>query len=274
MKKLNIFYVLLPLIGTLSAQAEVLVRCREGSPEPESRVAATVAELDDGDTIKVRFPGENGLRKVRFLSVDTPETHLSAKNSRGERITVSQGAAGDAAAEALAGMIPVGTRVLLEFDSRPCDLYGRHLAYVLKPYRAAPGRVTVALDPINVNAWMAEQGFAQSFCYTPQNLERCYEYRDIALRTQDSGKSVFTRANNGAIPAHEFRLQHALASGGSPEAEFVGSLVTGEVRAFRGPSDLDGIAPLDRIFFGGMPEHELRQRIAEFQRFVAARLGR
>ena len=184
---------------------------------------------------------------------------------------MSQGEAGDAAAAALAGIIPAGTRILLEFDSRPCDLYGRHLAYVLKPYRAPPGGFTVALDPLNVNAWMAEQGFAQSFCYTPPILVRCYEFREIALRSQDSGKSVFTRTEGGAIPAHEFRLLHSLASGGRPEADFVGNLMTGEVKSFHRLEDLAGIPPLDRIFFGGMPEQELRQRIEEFQRFVAAR---
>jgi endonuclease YncB( thermonuclease family) len=87
-------------------------------PIASSRPGTTYAveRVSDGDTI-VLATGQ----RVRLVQIDAPE--LSGSECYAVR-----------AKSALTGLLPAGTRVRLEFDSRldRVDRYGRSLAYVLK----------------------------------------------------------------------------------------------------------------------------------------------
>ncbi len=80
-------------------------------PRIGSSAMCTVARIADGDTLVCRS-GD----RVRLLLIDTPE--------------LSQGAVGDAAMRALTALIPIGSKVRLDFDVDLRDQYDRLLAYV------------------------------------------------------------------------------------------------------------------------------------------------
>jgi micrococcal nuclease len=106
------------------------------APSTAPRQRATVVEVVDGDTVKVRFA--NGSREtVRLLGVDTPEVH--AENTPGEFEGVPETEAGRAclrrageAASAYARDRLAGREVGLGFDENEGrrGYYGRLLAYV------------------------------------------------------------------------------------------------------------------------------------------------
>ncbi|MCP3775777.1 thermonuclease family protein [Paenibacillus sp. MZ04-78.2] len=90
------------------------------APTPAANYTSTVASVVDGDTIHLTTP-VLGVTKLRFLSIDTPE-----KNYEGQ----SQGYYAEAASAKLAGLLPVGTEVVIETGQDPIDGYGRLLAHV------------------------------------------------------------------------------------------------------------------------------------------------
>ena len=103
-----------------------------------SRPQATyaVARVIDGDTIALT----NGTR-VRLVQIDAPELSSGECFSAASRST-------------LARLLPVGTRVLLEYDRRldRVDRYGRTLAYVRKGLE-------------NVNVTLVDRGAASVWFY-------------------------------------------------------------------------------------------------------------
>lgn len=97
--------------------------------------ACVVTRIVDGDTVECRGAG-----RVRLIGMDTPE--------------LAQEPFGRRAAQALAELIPVGTRVRLERDVEPRDRYGRLLAYVWT-------------DSLMVNWAMVRLGWAVTLTYPP-----------------------------------------------------------------------------------------------------------
>lgn len=85
----------------------------------DGRVAATVAEVVDGDTIDVTVDGRT--TRVRLLDVDTPETVDPDEPVQ---------CLGPEATDLLRGLLPVGTEVVLEHDAERFDGYDRELAGV------------------------------------------------------------------------------------------------------------------------------------------------
>jgi micrococcal nuclease len=101
-----------------------------------SASSGTVASVYDGDTLSLT----DG-RRVRLLQIDTPELGTGECYSR-------------AARKVLASLVPVGTRVTLEADSRldSVDRYGRLLRYVHR-------------GPLNANVLMVRAGAAAPYFY-------------------------------------------------------------------------------------------------------------
>lgn len=91
----------------------------------------TVQNVVDGDTIDVAQDGET--KRVRLLNIDTPE--------------MGKECLAEEAKQYLAGLLPVGTVVTLEYDDEREDKYGRTLAGVFK-------------EGSLINASVAEEGFA------------------------------------------------------------------------------------------------------------------
>ncbi|TRX33667.1 nuclease [Corynebacterium guaraldiae] len=93
--------------------------------------AITIQGVIDGDTIDVAQDGET--TRIRLLNIDTPE--------------MGKECLAEEAKQYLAGLLPVGTVVTLEYDNEREDNYGRTLAGVFK-------------EGSLINASVAEEGFA------------------------------------------------------------------------------------------------------------------
>ncbi len=100
----------------------------------EQKLEAVVEKIVDGDTIKVYIPKYNSHEKVRLIGIDTPE---SRKNRRARiqekelhKDLNSIISMGKQAKIHLANLIPVGSKIILEFDVDKRDRYKRLLAYI------------------------------------------------------------------------------------------------------------------------------------------------
>ncbi len=111
---------------------------------PKSVLSAQVVRVIDGDTIQVCcIFGDR--EKVRYIGVDTPETHHPMKGIE---------PFGKEASEANRKLVD-GKTVRLEFDVQQVDRYKRLLAYVYLE------------DDTFVNAWLVEHGYAQVMTVPP-----------------------------------------------------------------------------------------------------------
>lgn len=104
----------------------------------QRRLDCVVSHITDGDTFWARCPDDI---KVRLLLIDAPER--------------DQFPFGRQAKAAIEKLLPVKSRVTLEFDVQRTDRYGRALAYAYLP----DGRM--------VNEEMAREGYATSLVYPP-----------------------------------------------------------------------------------------------------------
>jgi micrococcal nuclease len=101
--------VLVVLLGVLALTAFAFLS--RGS----SKRNAVVARVIDGDTIELV-----GGQRVRLVQIDTPEKHVECYGDQASAITTR--------------LLPAGTRVRVEQDSKldQVDRYNRELAYVWK----------------------------------------------------------------------------------------------------------------------------------------------
>ncbi len=117
------------------------------------RYPATIVRVIDGDTIEVAsLPGIAPTERVRLNGIDTPER----ANPFGPEATAYTKT-----------LLPEGSSVILEFDVRLRDNFGRYLAYVFLP----DGRM--------VNALLLEAGLAQLYTEPPN-----VRYADILVDAQ------------------------------------------------------------------------------------------
>jgi micrococcal nuclease len=121
---------------------------------PDSDPAAVVLGVVDGDTVDVRYRGEE--KRVRLLNVNTPETVDPQKDVE---------CLGPEATRYLEEMLPVGTQVRLEFDEELHDRYDRLLAGVF-------------VNDVLVNAEIARRGLGAAVVYEPN--DRFYEQVRLA----------------------------------------------------------------------------------------------
>jgi micrococcal nuclease len=101
----------------------------------QTKTEATVITVVDGDTLRLRIGQDRQL--LRLIGIDTPESRINkraekqAERSFTDTDTIIQ--LGERAKSAVSGMVPVGTRVSVEFDVERRDHYGRLLGYVYLP---------------------------------------------------------------------------------------------------------------------------------------------
>jgi micrococcal nuclease len=128
---------------------------------------ATVTRVVDGDTVRVSVAGRPDT--VRYIGVDTPETH---------RPGTAVQCFGPAATEYNRRLV-AGRAVLLRTDAEPRDRYGRLLAYV---YRRSDG--------LFVNAALVRDGFA-AILSIPPNLAHAGELRRLQRRARLGGEGLW-----------------------------------------------------------------------------------
>jgi micrococcal nuclease len=135
-----------------------------GGPAGEGRVVKVV----DGDTIHVLVRGRR--EKVRYIGVDTPETHHPSKPVQ------CYGARASAFNERLVG----GERVRLVRDVEERDRFGRLLAYV---YREPDG--------LFVNAELARRGYARPLRIAP-DVRHAERFEALAREARDAGRGLWS----------------------------------------------------------------------------------
>jgi len=131
-------------------------------------VPATVSKEVDGDTVHVHING--GDEKVRFIGINTPETHGPGglKECYGQE-----------ASARMAQLLPVGTKVDLVGDADQRDKYGRLLAYV---YRDS--------DHLFVNLVMVQEGFAEAYPFPP-NVAHESEFAAAAANARNANRGLW-----------------------------------------------------------------------------------
>lgn len=151
-------------------------------PFPVRAETATVIEVFDGDTIRVRLDG-GGEETVRYLLIDTPELHHP---QRGEEEM------GREAAEANRRLVQ-GQRVRLETDVLTRDRYGRMLAYVWLPMEEGE---------ILVSRWLVEQGYALPFTLPP-NVKYVDLIRQACRQARQKRAGLWDRAASRSFSASQ-----------------------------------------------------------------------
>jgi micrococcal nuclease len=151
------------------------------SPGPTTTEAAaanaTVIDVTDGDTIKVRIDGRE--EDVRLIGIDTPEVHDPREPVQ---------CFGAEASAYLASLLPNGTRVRLERDVEPRDQYTRLLTYV---YRAHDG--------LFVNLALAEQGYANVLRIAP-NVAHAEDFRAAVADARRSKRGLWGACSSFGAP--------------------------------------------------------------------------
>ena len=140
-----------------------------GSPEPASgRLEGRVVKIVDGDTIHVLIGSRR--EKVRYIGVDTPETH------KPDTPVQCYGRA----ASAFNARLLAGRRVELRTDAETRDRYGRLLAYV---YRRPDG--------LFVNAELVRRGFA-TLLTIPPNVAHAEEFLRLQRAARQAGRGLWS----------------------------------------------------------------------------------
>ena len=142
-----------------------------GAPIGETE-RATVVAVVDGDTIKI--DRGQGIERVRYIGVDTPETVHPSKPVE------FMGKEASAANKALVE----GREVLLERDLTELDRYGRLLRYVWVEDPSSPSGLTF------VNAALLAGGFAQVVTYPP-DVRYVDLYLDAQREAREQGRGLW-----------------------------------------------------------------------------------
>lgn len=162
----------------------VLGACGRGgasnaSATPPPPGVATVVEVVDGDTVRVRFPGQSATESVRLIGIDTPET----RGPGGLRECF-----GAQASARTAALLPRGSQVRLERDVEARDRYARLLAYV---YRKRDG--------LFVNLALARDGFAAPLSIPP-NVAFAADFTAAAAAARDADLGLWGRCGGPDTP--------------------------------------------------------------------------
>ena len=143
----------------------------EDSRPAESR--CVVQRITDGDT----FRCADG-RRIRLLLIDAPER--------------DQGPYGAQATSFVRKLIPVGTRVRLEYDVERRDRYGRDLAYVYTP------------DGKMLNEEIVRAGFAVVSVYPP-NVRYVDLMRAAARDAREAERGLWSGSAFECLPSEHRR---------------------------------------------------------------------
>ena len=130
-------------------------------------VEARVLRVQDGDSIEVDVDGRT--ERVRYIGIDAEEM----TDTRPRSLEMAHAAA------AANRELVEDRRVILEFDDRRRDRYGRLLAYV-------------RLGDTLVNEWLVREGYARAGAYPP-NLR----YQDRLEAAQDAARAAGRRIWDG-----------------------------------------------------------------------------
>jgi len=168
---------LLVLIACLAALTACGRRVEPSAPLVPGANAVVVRNVD-GDTIRAKVGGRE--ERVRFIGIDTPETHDPRKPVQ---------CFGREAADRTAHLLPPGTPLRLVRDVEERDRYGRLLAYV---YRAR--------DDLFVNLVLARDGYAVALTYPP-NVAHTAELVAAVAEARAEDRGLWAACGGPGLPA-------------------------------------------------------------------------
>ena len=171
------------LVGALIAVITLSAAAASGSSSTPA-ASAVVAAVYDGDTLTL---GDG--RRVRLLQIDTPELGSGECYSR-------------AARSALLGLVPVGSRIVLETDSAldTVDRYGRLLRYTRRA-------------GVNVNVELVRRGAAAPYFYRGERGRYASALMSTALVAKSQKRGLWK-----ACPGTRLDPDHAVDTGQSGPA--------------------------------------------------------
>ena len=153
-------------VATFRALAALLLAALLAAPGAAGpSFTATVVRVVDGDTIQVQIGDRT--EKVRYIGMDTPETHHPRKGAQ---------PGGREATEVNRRLVD-GKTVRLDLDVQERDRYGRLLAYVWV------GRVMV-------NAELLRLGYAQVMT-VPPNVAYHGEFLRLEREAREAGRGLW-----------------------------------------------------------------------------------
>lgn len=191
-----------------------VANCHQLVDHAPNPMKAVVSKNVDGDTVDIEIKGKK--IGIRFLNIDTPETHYKGKN---------QGAWAFNAAKFLEQTLPMNTAVKLEFEGERCDHFGRILAYVYQGTK-------------QINRLIIENSLAVNYCIFP-NVRYCVDYAKTVESNIRARRGLF--GSRTAVP-YEWRKSIDQA----PWDKYVGSLKSMLVYSKK---DLKMVPVAERIFF-------------------------
>lgn len=159
---------LLAALASIALASGILASC---AAPPCGEERAVVSAVVDGDTIEL----EDG-RKVRYLSVDSPEITKGRDDCWGRE-----------AADYNAALVG-GREVTLRFDAGAAenpalctDKYGRLLAYV-------------SVGGVEVNSRLVAEGYACAYDFPPAGQSRAAEFADLELAARNTRQKLWSCA--------------------------------------------------------------------------------
>jgi micrococcal nuclease len=162
------------VFAALAAGGGGLLSCGEAhepgpsEERPGQRLDGRVTKIVDGDTIHVQIGGRR--EKIRYIGVDTPETHKPGTPVQ----------CYGRAASAFNARLLAGRQVELRTDAETRDRYGRLLAYV---YRRPDG--------LFVNAELVRRGFAMILTIPP-NVAHAEEFLRLQRAARQAGRGLWS----------------------------------------------------------------------------------
>nr|WP_243734987.1 thermonuclease family protein [Paenibacillus turpanensis] len=160
-----------------------------------------------------------GTKKVRLVSIDTPETNFNGK---------SQGEHAERATAYLKGLLPAGTKIQLQTGKEAKDAYNRLLAHVFK-------------NGLNVNRDLVAQGLAATYFIWP-NLTYFKDYQGVLKEARDAKLGIWNPAN----PLKELPFEFRMRVRNEKPTKFVGDY---ETKKAVKPSQYQQIPVEKRVFF-------------------------
>lgn len=182
---------------------------------------AVVKDVVDGDTIHTT-QNVRGTNKIRFLSIDAPESYFQGKN---------QNPWGENAKKRLKELLPPGTPITIETDREEKDGYGRLLAHVKKGNE-------------DINLRMVREGYAVTYFIWP-NMGDFTAYQSALTEARNAHRQIWDEKNGLPELPFEFRLRNDSRRAGEPD-KFVGDFQT---KKYVAPADYASVDVSRRVFF-------------------------
>ncbi|MCL6663519.1 thermonuclease family protein [Paenibacillus amylolyticus] len=153
-----------------SKSSESAATTTQETQEQNNRLPATLVEVTDGDTLKVKVDGK--VEKVRLLLIDTPETVHPEKEEQ---------PFGKDASNFVKKQVAKGN-ISLELDVSERDKYGRLLAYVWVGDKL-------------LNEQLLEYGLARVAYIYPTNTKYVDQFEEIQKQARTEAKGIWSIEN-------------------------------------------------------------------------------